>query len=291
MNDSELLSFYCNDQAIRIADGKWLGDDSSAFGGEEFLAACWEIAPSDCHSPIPAELGADVFRLDDNIQKQLPPAVATGLAANNIVVRLAELQACQAPFHAKLQLANYFDSARSNFAMEVQISAGRTLRQQLHGRNASVGPLADSLLVNHLGVVGMVRTADDQWIIPQRSGKVLNRKRTSSASVSGAVSPVDLETHPLELGQILRAALRRECSEELAIPLTDVTMIGLLREFRRGGKPEAYFFARTPLTLAAARERWSEASDDQESTQILGSVAAPPNFTLRAGLALARQFI
>jgi 8-oxo-dGTP pyrophosphatase MutT (NUDIX family) len=276
MNDTDLIRFYANDDAI-AADA-------------ERIAACWEIPPSDIDVPFHAELADDVFRLDSKWETQLPPSIETGLADYNFVIRLASLKRKDDGWHAQLQLANYYDSARSNFAMEAPTSGGTPLRQVLHRDSQCVGALDQSPLVNHLGVVGMVRTADEQWVIPQRSGKVLNRKRTSSASVSGAVSPIDVESE-LDLRRILQNALRRECHEELGIPLGPITMIGLLREFRRGGKPEAYFFARTPLNFASVTERQLEAADVTENTLIQAQAGAPPNFTLRAGLALATPLL
>ncbi len=276
MNEADLIRFYANDDAIATAS--------------ERIAACWEIAPSDLDAPLHAEIADDVFRLDPQWETQLPDGVETGLADYNFVVRLAELRQREDGWHAQLQLANYFDSARSNFAMEAHTPTGASLRQALHGEAKSVGSIKSSPLVNHIGVVGMIRTLDDQWIIPQRSGKVLNRQRTSSASVSGAVSPIDLESE-LDLRRALQNALRRECHEELGIPLSEVTMIGLLREFRRGGKPEAYFFARTPLSFASVAERQLEASAASENTLIQAQAEAPSNFTLRAGLALASPLL
>ena len=277
MSDNELIRFYQADSPICVG------------GTAQPLAACWEIEPDLADMEMPCEIGAEVFELDPSFRAQLPEAIATGLTSNNFVVRLNALQLRGDHWHAELQLANYFDAARSNFAMDLDTADAVSLRQLVHGRTQSVGPLADSPLTNHLGVVGMVRTLDHKWVIPQRSGKVFNRKLTSSASVSGAVSAGDLEHS--DLHAILQRALRRECHEELGIPLSDCHLIGVLREFRRGGKPEAYFVARTPLSFEAVAKRQLEAADVDETSMICDHAKAPPNFTLRAGLALAEAWL
>ena len=307
MNDSELIRFYANNDAIRVDAG--LLEDLPAFlQPSPQLAACWEIPPDQASLPLQASISADVFQLDSAIKDQLPNKIDTGLAEANFVVRLNALKQNKSEWRAELKLANYFDSARCNFAMETIMDDGNSLRQKLHRAQQSVGSIESNPLVNHIGVVGMVQTFDERWIIPQRSGKVLNRQRTSSASVSGAVSPVDLgspqdlEDGYLDLHQALSHAVRREAHEELGIPLSHVQLLGILREYHRGGKPEAYFVARTPLNFDRVVQRHLEAGDAGENSRLLSwpeasstptlvenalSSSAPANFTLRAGLALA----
>jgi hypothetical protein len=288
MNDADLIRFYANDAA----------DD---------VAGSWEISPAEAVLPMHASLMPGFFKLDETGDFSFPPELTKAAMSNNIVLRLGGLERVGQSWLAELQLGNYFDALRSNFAMEqCPGTAGLSLREQLHGVTRSVGTLQANPLLNHLGLVAMIRTADENWIIQQRSSKVANRGKTSSASVSGAVSADDIRTQdemeagslidakqPLQqrinLKAVLERALLRECHEELAVPLTNIRFLGLLREFQRGGKPEAYFFARTPASLTEVVGRHRLAGDRCEADAISADAVAPPNFTLRTSLALCQQ--
>ncbi|MBC8404433.1 MAG: hypothetical protein H8E15_04350 [Planctomycetes bacterium] len=289
MKDVDLIRFYANDAA-------------------EDVAGCWEIGAAEADLPMHAFLLPGFFKLTDGGNFCFPPKLSKAALSNNLVLRLNRLDRVGYGWLAELQLANYYDALRSNFAMEqCPGNAGHSLREQLHGEARSVGSLLGNPLLNHLGIVAMIRTADENWIIQQRSSKVANRGKTSSASVSGAVSAEDIRTQdemhgasgadatapPLQqrinLRAVLERALRRECQEELAVPLAEVQFLGLLREFQRGGKPEAYFYARTAATLTEVVGRHRLAGDRCEADAISADVIAPPNFTLRTGLTLCQQ--
>jgi hypothetical protein len=176
------------------------------------------------------------------------------------VVRLAALTTTS----GVLKPANYFDALATNFAMDHK-PKGRadSLREFVHA-DGHLEPLEESVLVNHVGIAIMVETSDGMLVAQQRSSRVANRPRSISASVSGALNWTDIwraGEDVASLSTFLTGAYR-EALEELGIGIqsADVRYLGTIRELLRGGKPEIYFFARTPLPSRelALRHRYAQ---------------------------------
>lgn len=181
---------------------------------------------------------------------------------------------------ADLCPASYFDALATNFrGMDLQPDGEPcTLRELLHGRTKALEPFHESPLVNHLGIVCLIETADRKLIIQERSDAVANRGLTLSASVTGAIDFQDVEHarqlqggNLLSLSALARVALAREAVGELGIEIEQIRFLGLIREFERGGKPELYFYARSSLSLASTvGSARLKASERFETTGLLG---------------------
>lgn len=186
------------------------------------------------------------------------------------VVRLADISSDGA---VSLCPASYFDALSTNFAMDHRPDARReTLRQLLHGGTRALDRFCDSRLANHIGVVCMLETADGMLVAPRRSGNVANRPGSLSASASGALDPADIG--PVGVGRFalstLAKAAFRETFEELGVDMTQLRFLGLLRELLRGGKPEFYFYGRTPASLHTVSARLRKATGRGETISVTG---------------------
>lgn len=175
------------------------------------------------------------------------------------VASLRKLEKTDEGWIADLCPASYFDALATNFrGMDLQPEGEPcTLRELLHGRTKALEPFHQSPLVNHLGIVCLIETADRKLIVQERSDAVANRGLTLSASVTGAIDFQDVEHarqlqggNLLSLSALARVALAREAMGELGIGIEQIRFLGLIREFERGGKPELYFYARSPLAFS-----------------------------------------
>lgn len=226
------------------------------------------------HQDISFLLSSNEFVLDEALDDYQKPVRRAAERDKRLfdgkVIRLASL----APDGlAMLEPASYFDALVTNFAMDHRPS-GRTesLRDFLHGQTRSVGDFNGNKLVNHLGIVCMIETADGKLLAQQRSAKVANRPRSISASVSGAVNLTDvrlLETQTFGL-PALAGAVFRETFEELGVEPRETRFLGLLREFLRGGKPEIYFYARSSASTDRVIARRKKAEGRAETRSVRG---------------------
>lgn len=119
-------------------------------------------------------------------------------------------------------------------------------------------PLRHSVRLNDIGIIVLVVDPDDRvWVARRARGMGLRGGRWS-ATASGGLEPSDgpavgtwTETH-------LGNAALRELQEETGLGPASVgppALLGLVREWRRGGKPEATFLVRARRPLPAARLR------------------------------------
>jgi transcriptional regulator with XRE-family HTH domain len=191
------------------------------------------------------------------------------------VFRLAEIASVDEGKILTLRRTSYFDALGTNFNMDsLRGESLGSLRQFLHGRSRRlhVGLKGDPL-VNHLGVVIMVETADGYLIVQERSGEVANRAFTRSSSISGSIKEKHLAKFTsetlLSLSDIAVIAAEHGV-EELAVDIENLYFLGLLREYLRGGKPELYFLARTKLKLSEVQSRLRHAEHRRESKAISG---------------------
>jgi len=173
-----------------------------------------------------------------------------------------------------LQPAKYYQALATNFYIDHRPPhRADSLRKYLQGHPQALEELRVSRLVNHLGVVCMVESADGMLVALNRSDAVAFRQNTLSASASGMVDFVtDVRPWPsggLDLATLAHSAFR-ETIEELQVQVTGLRFLGLLREFLRGGKPEMYFYARSPLSFRSMEEHRQTARGRSESRSILG---------------------
>ncbi|KPA23476.1 hypothetical protein shim_00840 [Shimia sp. SK013] len=170
----------------------------------------------------------------------------------------------------------YFDSLRTSFAMDFVLpSEGKSLREILHGSAGTFGPLSNSKLPNHMGLVVIIETLDGQIVVQKRSTKVQIRPGTLSASVSGTFEKNDLSTssEPLRLVEAISGVVREmhgELGGQYSYSSDNFFFLGLMREFRRGGFPDFYFYYRSPLTFTEIEANSTHAEEIFEVESVLG---------------------
>lgn len=266
LDGPELLAFYSNERPLAIG-----------IGGRNYV-----LAASLLHRPITGGLlSAQLLQFTQDSGRFAPPSSIDAYVASTKarieqdrrlwdgkVIRLAALQSNE----ARIQPASYFDSLATNFAMDNVPSGRAESLRQFSQRRGSLGDLHSSPLVNHIGVVCMVETADGMIVAQHRSKDVALRPRSTSASVSGVLHWDDIARLPhasgVRLDSMLQGALR-EAEEELGTDLHDCRYLGLIREFQRGGKPELYFFAKSLLSFHQIETCWRKAKDRSESISLL----------------------
>lgn len=165
--------------------------------------------------------------------------------------------------------ATYYSYLVTNMLPEVELPGGLTYRDMLEPGPA-LATLETSQPENHLGLNCLYRTRDGDFIIPRRSQNTNVFKGQLSASVSGASN-----LHTCRLGRTGTygplAWLINETREELPFLFTEegqptgdealedllgeARFLGITRELRRCGKPEAFFFCPLPLTTGEVRQR------------------------------------
>ena len=268
LNGPELVTFYSSDSPflVRIADEEFvlparIETPATAGGGLTTQALRFRIVDRG----FSLDPSLDDYRASIHEEAKRDKRLFDGR-----VVRMCELSPTGI---ATLCHASYFDALATNFAMD-HAPPGRaeTLRQAVHHASRSVGDLRTSKLVNHLGLVCMVESADGMLVAQQRASAVANRANTISSSVSGAVNLSDVrpfmdrETGLLELAH----AVFREALEELGVEAHTIRFLGLLRELLRGGKPELYFYARTASSIRAIVTARASAEGRKETKAVQG---------------------
>lgn len=163
-------------------------------------------------------------------------------------------------------------------AVEQLLDGPRDLRRADQATPGQLPPLRSSALACDIGVVVVLRTSDGRVVVQQRSPALDWRPGVRSASASGSVEPkLDLQAGIDGLDALLAGA-RRELAEELGVGGPHdpeaaglrLRSLGVWRELDRGGKPELYVAASTPLPFAAVEELWETAPDARECVGIEG---------------------
>lgn len=106
---------------------------------------------------------------------------------------------------------------------------------------------------NHLGLSCLLTTQDGFMVIAKRSRTVVIDPGKLGPSASGALEFSDIcpQQAPHAFVGTPFLGIRKEIYQELAVKrdeLSDLRCIGVVRELRRGGKPEAFFMGTTKLS-------------------------------------------
>ncbi len=221
-----------------------------------------------------------------------------------------------------LQSSSFFDLLCTNYSMDHRPpDRSQTLREYLSGASHKLESLDTSALSNGIGVVCMLETSDEQLIVQKRSHDVASRRGTLSSSVSGSVPSTIInkfaKDQKISLVDFAHAAFN-ESLEELGTEIHSITLLAIVREFIRGGKPEFYFYARTDMTCSQVKESHLSATSRNESYSLVGhelrsdfdnqneaqrfsftnrvlkiieEVQLDANLTLIAGILMVSQFI
>ena len=251
LTGTELQSFYAHEELIDVC----LGDQSILLPATmackpkhdgDLDRQCITLLYSERHFIVPESIYPHIKPVKEKIKKY-------NKFFNGHVVRFSHLKRDYGNNLILLCPAYYFDSLCTNFAMDHRPKGrGQSLREFLHGKQHKLESFDESQLVNHIGLVCMVESADGMLVFQNRSSEVANRRRTISSSVSGALNKLDV---PMALpGKVLTlkditSGLFRETLGELNVEVNSVRFLGVIREFLRGGKPEFYFFAMSNSSL------------------------------------------
>jgi hypothetical protein len=169
-----------------------------------------------------------------------------------------------------LAAGSYFEALATNFAMDHRPNnREQSLREFISRRTGRLGDLEESPLVNHLGVVCMVESLDGKLVVQERSHMVANRPNSLSSSVSGALDWSDIGARSEWTIEGISLGVLRESLEELGVKSESVWFLGLIREYLRGGKPEAYFYAKSDCTFDEIEAERKTAKDRRESKKLV----------------------
>ncbi len=158
-------------------------------------------------------------------------------------------------------------------ALESLLDGPAGLRAHDQPAHGCLPTIEDSLLADDIGVVVLLVTADGMVVAQRRAPHLDWRAGHLSVSASGSLEPERDFSDPIVHLDGLLAGARRELAEELGVggihdPTRDrlqLASLGIWRELERGGKPELYTLARTPLRFEDVRQLHRLAPDATES--------------------------
>ena len=174
----------------------------------------------------------------------------------------------------------YFDSLRTSYSLDIVLPTIRkSLREFLQPEGAVFEPLGKSRLPNHMGLVVLIETMDGQLVVQKRSTKVQNRTGTLSASVTGTFEKSDLSSErnrSLSFKAAMRGVMREVHSElggDYDSDISGLYFLGLMREFRRGGFPDFYFYCEAQYSFEQVLRNAKHAEEAYEIDEVLGYYA------------------
>lgn len=233
------------------------------------------------HAPL-LPGGSPELRLQIHRRPHRPPERARMAAAlsrlrrdpgrfDGTLVSLRSLSCQGSAWSGRLRPVSYFEARAAESLLD---SDG--LRSQ-ECQDGSLPPIGSGALAGDMGVVVLLQTIDEHYVL-QRRGPCLDwRAGLLSVTASGSLEPgPDLVGAELGLPDLLRGAAR-ELEEEVGVGVehgVELTSLGIWRELARGGKPELYASARVALDAAAVVERQTRARDAHEAAE-LRVVAVP----------------
>jgi hypothetical protein len=210
-----------------------------------------------------------VERVPEAFQLTRVTSVEPRLAFDDCTVRL---MSCDDGV-LRVQPCHYSDGLRSNYAMDGPGELREILRVDYGSR---LPALADTRLSNSIGTAIVVFTADGQPYLPRRAPR-------QSVYPAGFHCTASGDAHWLDEGEMFETQICQELEEEAGITRADldwIEVLGLCREFLRGGKPQFFFAAQTSLSaddLAARRRAAIEAQIARGRQEILDEVLAEWN--------------
>lgn len=271
MTGQELLGYYSSDEPIIVS----ISGDHYMVPGTLVLQP---IENGDLERQTVAfDLNPEKFKLPDSIAQYTDPVLERARKDKRLfdgeVVRLSAIVRESGSFRATLQLGSYYDAIATNFSMDHRPKKlSQSLRQYVH-RHKSVGDFSSSPLVNHIGVVCMLETADGMLVAQQRSKNVANRSNSISSSASGTLEWRDICSRSGRDGIGMRDiafGCLREVHRELGVAPNNVKYLGALRDYERGGMPDFYFFAKIETSLRKITDSHQNAEEKAESEYITG---------------------
>ena len=251
----------------------------------EYYAAEQPVRPE-----IPYSLLATEFTLErSSVPFQLTRAttVEPRLAFDETVARLVSLDAGV----LRVQPCRYSDGIRSNYAMDGEGGLREILRAEYGPR---LPALDDARLSNGIGTAIVVFDAAGKPYLPRRAPK-------QSVFPGGYHCTASGEAVWRDDGEMFENHIGSELEEEAGLTradIHDVKMLGLCREFLRGGKPQIFYSAvmdlsaeeladRRRAAIAAQLRRGRQEILDEVLKELTPETLAQCTLECRANLALA----
>ncbi len=123
-------------------------------------------------------------------------------------------------------------------------------------KNGTLRNLTDSPASNHLGVILLIQTIDERFLIQQGSRRANVGSRKANPSVSGSVDWADLSAETKTLDKLAQRAILREFCEETGLDPQEwlgeavPQQLAFGRINARGGKPELAYLITSKMRAA-----------------------------------------
>jgi hypothetical protein len=271
---SELIAFYRNEQPLSVVIGDKIYQSPVSIMVEP--AGAGSLA----EQPMQFRLLDTPFQIPERIAPYSEPILrklnSHWWPTNNSKGRIVSLRALErtqtGQWLFKLAEGSYFDALATNVAMDHKPrNRTQSLREAISESSGTLGRFETSPLVNDIGVICLVESADGYLVVQKRSAAVANRPNTLSASVTGGLDWFDVTKGRRKLLlSDMATGVRRETYNELGVESGDLLFLGLAREFLRGGKPEMYFFGRSEKSFLSIKEARLRAPERYETKDIIG---------------------
>lgn len=189
---------------------------------------------------------------------------------NSFTLRLNDFERNGTDMVLKMAISDYVYHTITNNSPDFNVERNLTIRDLLEP-GPYLMPLDQARASNHLGINVLIISKDEKCIIPVRSKKVTFDRETLSPSLSFAVNYHRVfREGELQLLNSINFELGQELDCE--IPMDEIIYIGLIREFRRLGKPEMYFISRCPKTskeIQKILEKESAGNEESKDFKLL----------------------
>lgn len=183
---------------------------------------------------------------------------------NNICIRVDDCQKLKDNIgvHLYTSRTTYFDSLATNRAMDYKWENGFTVRK-IYTYDNKISALRESVLSNHLGANGIIRTKDDKIICIHRSREASIAKDTYTFSIGSAIKGYHLinETGEFNRDSLINA-IQCVVEKETGIEKNEydfspeANIIAFYRDWLEGGKPQFLFYINCGLKSEVVKEKY-----------------------------------
>lgn len=243
ISDSQSIVEEYDDQVL-INMYDWIPNSIQREDINNHIAAAVEDVPEEAKplSDIECELNNDMYHIPENLWGIIEPAEDRIKTIFNLSGSFSTLKPrLDRITEQKLYISKttYYRSFQTNFCPDLNLGSNRTIRELTKSQLVKDGELVsleNSPFSNHLGIAGMVISADGTMAVGTRSGHVAVDKYAKSLPFSGAANWSDFT----ESGKAETAVIR-EIEEELKIgedDIREIVYLGTTRRMERIGKPD-----------------------------------------------------
>lgn len=169
---------------------------------------------------------------------------------NFFTVKIDEMELSNNELNIKSSRSTYFSHLISNRVIDFPFEKSLTLRK-IYEPGPKLTSLSQSKLSNHLGIIGLIKTSDNYFLVNRRS-------KTGSTSKDFLVAPVslplfgDYESNVTE-EYIKNTIINRvnsqiDCSEDKTDVVDKIVFTGYGRDIYEGGKPHIFLLVEINIT-------------------------------------------